>query len=164
MRTKLTQAHAPLITINTDINDQKYPLWSVYSYSIHRMTLGKQLMAFLEWQPCQLLYCLVTISVLVVYYNQCLGAAHPKCCAPQMLFEIFFFSVCCAKMLKKRTIFTVFQHFSIDFSLFMLIYYENGWKKVFRPAFGWAQHPKVGRNTQQSRVVWQLWPGQLNNW
>ena len=26
---------------------------------------------------------------------------------------------------------------------------ENGWKKVVQPAFGCAQHPKAGRNTQQ---------------
>ena len=28
-------------------------------------------------------------------------------------------------------------------------YVENGWKKVFRPAFECAQHPKAGQNTQQ---------------
>ena len=30
---------------------------------------------------------------------------------------------------------------------------ENGWKKVIGPAFGFAQHPQAGKNTQQERVV-----------
>ena len=34
---------------------------------------------------------------------------------------------------------------------------KKGWKtaeKMFRPAFGCAQHPKAGRNTQQSLYIW----------
>ena len=49
---------------------------------------------------------------------------------------------------------------------------ENGWKKIVQPAFGCAQHPKAGRNTQQTsydvtsndiiagngiwRIIWEL--------
>ena len=30
---------------------------------------------------------------------------------------------------------------------------ENGWKKIVQPAFGCAQHPKAGRNTQQLWLI-----------
>ena len=33
--------------------------------------------------------------------------------------------------------------------------FENGWKKVVRPAFGCGQHPKPGRNTQQVIKLWK---------
>ena len=29
---------------------------------------------------------------------------------------------------------------------------ENGWEKLFQPAFGCAQHPKAGQNTQQGKL------------
>ena len=40
-------------------------------------------------------------------------------------------------------------------SLYALKWRKKGWKtaeKMFRPAFGWAQHPKTGQNTQQTSI------------
>ena len=54
---------------------------------------------------------------------------------PQNFWLIFF------TFLKFLSVFDWFWSFSLI--------YENGWKKVVRPAFGCTQHPKAGWNTQQ---------------
>ena len=48
---------------------------------------------------------------------------------------------------------------------------NKGWKrlkKVFRPAFGWAYHPKAGQNTQQllvqKNMIWEILKLSLVKW
>ena len=52
--------------------------------------------------------------------------------------------------------YNVFQHFSTDFGVFLLIY-------RFQSAFGSAQHPKTGQNAQQTDYIEKLWNDVLNN-
>ena len=48
------------------------------------------------------------------------------------------------------TFFVDFSHEITEKGLKSTKMLENGWKKVVRPAFGCAQHPKAGQNTQHT--------------
>ena len=54
------------------------------------------------------------------------------------------------KMNKKTCVFVYSSKHRTKFEMNKKV--ENGFKKAVQPAFGCAQHPKTGRNTQQLAV------------
>ena len=75
-----------------------------------------------------------------MYFDQLLGAApHPKA-GQTTLFCSF------------SDVFSWFQAWNHWKGLKWTKKDESGWIKVVLPAFGWAQHPKAGGNTQHMGI------------